>query len=86
MPDFYAVVIQADWINSIEPYLEELIKDKDFKGVARGCLEEFDIAKYTMEVMKTDWTQGSFSTEQMNLIKKIATYLELDGAERRFTI
>ena len=86
MPDFYAVVVQKDWIEPVQPYLEGLMTTDTNKGIARQCLEEFNQIKSTMEVMKTDWAQGSFSTQQMNLIKSIATYLEMDGAQRRFTI
>lgn len=87
MPDFYSVIIQDEWIDLIKPYLDHLEKDEhESKLVARRCLEEFSNVKSTMEVMKTDWAQGSFSTDQMNLIRSIATYLEIEVAERRFTI
>ena len=88
MPDIYSVVVLEEWIEPVTPYLEHLTcsETSESKGIARQCLEEFALITNTMEVMKTNWAQGSFSTKQMHLIKLITTYLDMEMAQRRFSV
>ena len=88
MPDFYAVVVLEEWIEPVKPYLEHLTSSETSgnRGIASQCLEELDHITNTMKVMKTKWAQGSFSTKQMHLMELITTYLEMDAAQRRFSV
>jgi len=87
MPDFYSVVIQEDWIPPLKPYLDKMIEvETEEKGIARQCLEELETIKFTMEVMKATWAQGSFTTKQMHLLKDVSGFLQMEEAERRFSI
>jgi len=87
MPDFYSPVVQKDWIPFLMPYLGKIIEvETEHKGIARQCLDELDNINLTMEVMKTTWAQGSFSTKQMHLLRDITGYLQMEEAERRFSV
>ena len=93
MPGIYSVVMKSDWIQPMVPYLEGLLAAEGDKktikldrGTARQCLTEFDNLTSVMDKMDTDWAQGSFSTKEMNLIREVATYLNLEDIKRRFSI
>ena len=93
MPGLYSVVMKSDWIQTMVPYLEGILAEEGDKktvkldrGTARQCLSEFGNLVNVMDKMDTDWAQGSFTTKEMNLIREVATYLNLEDIKRRFSI
>ena len=93
MPGLYSVVMKSDCIQPMVPYLEGILAEEGDKktvkldrGTARQCLSEFGNLVNVMDKMDTDWAQGSFTTKEMNLIREVATYLNLEDIKRRFSI
>ena len=93
MPGLYSVVMKSDWIQPMVPYLEGILAEEGDKktvkldrGTARQCLSEFGNLVNVMDKMDTDWAQGSFTTKEMNLIREVETYLNLEDIKRRFSI
>ena len=93
MPGLYSVVMKSDWIQPMVPYLEGILAEEGDKktvkldrGTARQWLSEFGNLVNVMDKMDTDWAQGSFTTKEMNLIREVETYLNLEDIKRRFSI
>lgn len=56
------------------------------KLLQKDILEELTRLTSIMSVMKQDWAQGSFSTDQMKFICICADLLENDEVRRKFSI